>query len=81
MVGKHALDTTPKGPKKFKKRKIKTVAEGSGEDILMTDVKMLLTKYSAAPEEGIDGDTELGFNRFDEIEVDIEEFSSLGLNH
>jgi len=80
MVGKHALDSTPKGPKKFKKRKIKTIAEGSGEDILVTDVKTLLTKYSAVKEEGKDGDTELGFKRFDEIEVDIEEFSSLGLD-
>ena len=79
MVGKHALDTT-KGPKKFKKRKVKAVAEGSGEDILVTDVKTLLRKYSAVSEEGRDEDTELGFKRFDEIEVDIEEFSSLGLD-
>lgn len=81
MAGKHPLDT--KKPTKFKRRKVKAVEEGSGEDILLTDVRVLLKKnFVAEMEETEDGEetqeNELGFKRFDEIEVDILELSSLG---
>lgn len=84
MVGKHTLDT--KKPTKFKRRKVKAVEEGSGEDILLTDVRVLLKKFMAKTEDTDDADETsasqengLGFRRFDEIEVDILELSSLGI--
>jgi hypothetical protein len=77
MPGKHALDT--KKPMKFKKRKIKPVVEGSGEDILLQEVKALLRKNDTAEQE--DEEERIpGFKRFDEVEVDIVELSSLGRN-
>ena len=80
MMGKHALD--PKKPIKFKRRKVKAVEEGSGEDILLTDVRALLRKNLSGQEEDEGNEEsqqgELGFKRFDEIEVDILELSSLG---
>ena len=83
MAGKHTLAT--KQPTKFKKRKVKAIEEGSGEDILLTDVKVLLKNFVAKTEMDDDEESfaseenELGFKRFDEIEVDILELSSLGI--
>lgn len=63
---------------KFKRRKVKAVAEGSGEDILVTDVKALLKKNFTGEEMEEEKEVALSFKRFDEIEVDIVELSSLG---
>jgi hypothetical protein len=86
MMGatKHGLEAPLEAPQtqKNKKRKAKLPLEGSGEDVLLSEVNSLL--YSQAS--GKDKEPALGptaaialpFERFHEVEVDILEHSSLG---
>jgi hypothetical protein len=77
---KHKLDLSQ--PMKSKKRKVKLPQEGSGEDVLLSDVKALLSSQGSQQNEESTAEsvrsTALPFARFDEIEVNILEISSLG---
>lgn len=81
-TGKHSLDSNI--PSEIKKRKVKPVAEGSGEDILLQEVKYLIRGHAIEDEErhyshtGISNAASLPFSRFDEIEVTVEALSSTG---
>jgi len=80
--GKHSLNSNI--PSKIKKRKVKPVAEGSGEDILLQEVKYLIRGQAIEDEEGhyshagMSNATSLPFSRFDEIEVTVEALCSTG---
>ena len=81
MPGKHGLDSKP--PLKFKKRKTKSLIEGSGADVLQWEVESLIRtngnvekQESSAVQVDIDS---LSFSRFDETEVNIQELSSSGI--
>ena len=81
VPGKHRLDSKP--PLKFKKRKTKSLIEGSGADVLQWEVESLIRtngnvekQESSAVQVDIDS---LSFSRFDETEVNIQELSSSGI--
>ena len=70
---------------KFKKRKVKPVAEGSAEDVLLSDIKALRLSHSSNQEtqetsRNVSSATSPSFSRFDEIEVEILELGSSGNN-
>jgi hypothetical protein len=81
---KHDLASGSKLPATNKRRKIKVALEGSGEDVLLHDVKTLLKNVSPdkEPESNLKNSQletpPSPFSRFDEIQVRITEFSSLG---
>jgi hypothetical protein len=76
--GKHRLDGRQQG--KFKKRKVKPVAEGSTEDVLLSDIKALRLSHSSTGEtEEASGNKSPSFSQFDEVEVDIVELGSSGI--
>jgi len=77
---KHQLDS--KGASKVKKRKVKPLVEGSGDDILNEEVKNLIRTHSTSTETrvgDVPADEEArSFSKFEEIEVDIIELGSSG---
>lgn len=78
IQGKHRLDGGQQG--KFKKRKVKPVAEGSAEDVLLSDIKALRLSHSSTGEtREAPGNKSPSFSRFDEVEVDIVELGSSGI--
>jgi predicted RNA-binding protein with TRAM domain len=77
--GKHRLDGAQKG--KFKKRKVKPIAEGSTEDVLLSDIKALRLSHSYNGEtDEASGNRSPSVSRFDEVEVDIVELGSSGIH-
>jgi hypothetical protein len=67
-----------------KKRKIKAIITGSGEDILLSDIKALIRNNNLVSEEVNGGRSplscsQLPYSRFSEIEIEIQELSSLGI--
>src|SRR5271169_3547974 len=80
---KHTLPLSS-GSGHTKKRKTKRVEIGSGEDILLTDVKSLLSRFaSPTPKNGSttepSSESQMPFSRFDEIELEIRDLSALGM--
>ena len=77
---KHRLDSSQ--PVKFKKQKVKPTLEGSGDDVLLSDIKALLTAHASGQNQELTSELSetalLPFTRFDEVEVDILELSSTG---
>lgn len=80
VPSKRRLD--PRQPTKFKKRKTKPVAEGSGDDVLLWEVKSILGAPDATEDQkpgvALSDAAGVSFSRFDEIEVNIQQLSSSG---
>jgi len=83
---KHGI-ASPGLQRPSKKRKVKPVTQGSGEDVLLSDIKALLQKCQQASMSNCSAsnipssvsDTTIPFSRFDELDVEIQELGSLGL--
>jgi len=85
-IGKHRLNGNSSSQVQSKKRRPKPVAEGSGEDVLLSEVKNLIRDHVGTDDQlsesraGSLPTNSLPFSRFDEIEVTIDELSSTGKN-
>jgi hypothetical protein len=81
---KHSLHPGPVSQAgQYKKRKPKSVEIGSGEDVLFSDVKSMLNRFASAVSTNEStivspSESRVSFCRFDEVEVEIRDLSSLG---